>query len=122
MEEGKEGIEPPRRFSAALKNLILQEHLAHGTNLSQLARKYQVHPVTLYQWKRRVTMEERDQKEKVDYRELFEELEKTRKENQRLKKTLAELAVDKSILQDAVEILKKKHQQQKLKSRRKSSK
>jgi hypothetical protein len=40
--------------------------------------------------------------------DLFAELEKVRRENQQLKRAIADMAVGKAILEDAVEILQKK--------------
>jgi transposase-like protein len=106
--EAEVRTESPRRFGIAVKRLILQEHLHQGTSLALLARRFGVHPVTLYAWKRNLMMEDQGRKEKADFAELWSELERTRQENRQLKKAVAELAVDKSILQDAVELLKKK--------------
>lgn len=112
--------ESPRRLSLSVKRLILQEHLDLGLSVSSLARKYQVHPVTIYHWKRSYLMEQKMRKSQPSRLELVEELEKIRKENQHLKKALAEVSVDKSILQDALEIFKKRERQDKSKSSRRS--
>lgn len=111
----------PRRLSVSQKRLILQEHLVLGLNISSLARKYQVNPVTIYNWKRSHLMEEQSKKGQPTLAELKEELERIQKENVHLKKALADVSVDKSILQDALDIYKKKERKEKSKSPRRSS-
>ena len=42
----------PKRVSKNQKFLILSEHFQGGLSISELSRKYQVHAVTIYQWRR----------------------------------------------------------------------
>lgn len=98
-----------RQFSWYQKQVILKEHFDKGLSISRLARKYQIHPVTLYGWKRMFTMTKENPLPQADGDELLAEIEALKCENAHLKKTVAELVVDKSILTEAVEILKKKH-------------
>ena len=44
--------ETRKRYGYQEKRLILEEHFNSGLSLSAISRKYQVHPVTLYNWKR----------------------------------------------------------------------
>ena len=111
----------PRRLSVSQKRLILQEHLELGLSVSSLARKYGVNPVTIYSWKRSHIMEEKNRKPGPNPQALKEELECVQRENAHLKKALAEVSVDKSILQDALEIFKKKERKEKSKSPKRSS-
>ena len=111
----------PRRVSISQKRLILQQHLELGLSVSSLARKYGVHPVTIYSWKRSHVMEEKNRKSGPNPQELKEELERVQSENAHLKKALAEVSVDKSILQDALELYKKKSREMKSKSRKGST-
>lgn len=92
-------------FSLSQKRQILREHYEDGLSISALSRKHQINAVTLYSWKK-VFMSSDKVKSKAD--EQAEELERLRKENEALKKVVADLAVDKAILKEAVEILKKK--------------
>lgn len=110
-----------RRFSRSTKLSILRE-LSSGTlSHSDLARKYQIHPVTLYHWKRTMT-QKKEEPQAVDLLEMAKELERLRKENENLKMALAEVAVEKQILLTANDILKKDQRDQKLRSQRKRSK
>ena len=57
-----------------------------------------------------------------DYQHVVSELEKTKKENENLKKALGELAMEKQILQTSNEILKKRQMRKMFASQRKSLK
>ena len=95
-----------RCFTKAQKISILNELSISGISLSELARKYQISSVALYRWRRR--MEKEITPLFPDYQHVVSELEKTKKENENLKKALGELAVEKQILQTSNEILKKR--------------
>ena len=41
-----------RRFSAEVKVEILREHLDNNVSISELAKKYKVHPVMINRWKK----------------------------------------------------------------------
>jgi len=82
----------------------------------EVANKHGIHPVTLAQWKRQ--MSDRDPKMKHIQAETIaktrREKEELEKRNQRqedeirhLKKLVADLALDKEILNEAVKVLKK---------------
>lgn len=110
-----------RRYFTTAKKLQILEELKKGSlTHSDLARKYKLHPVTLYQWKR--TMSEKKLSEEIDYEQILKDYEKIKAENDQLKKAVAEMAIDKQILQTANDIYKKKYRQQQLKSPKKSSK
>jgi len=52
--------EPRRRLGYYEKRAILEEHFNLGLSLSVLSRKHQIHPVTLYSWKRSLSMVRQD--------------------------------------------------------------
>ena len=115
----KETVKVKRRcFTKAQKISILNEFNISGISLSELARKYQISSVALYRWRRKMN------KESVplfpDYQHVVSELEKTKKENEQLKKALGELAVEKQILQTSNEILKKRQMKKMFVSQKKS--
>jgi transposase-like protein len=93
-----------RVYSISQKEQILKEHLEHGLSISAISRKHQINAVTLYAWKK-MLMGSDKKKPPVDDQA---EIERLRRENEALKKTIANLAVDNSILKEANEILKKK--------------
>jgi len=72
--------------------------------MSAISRKHQISAVTLYSWKK-VLISLDKSKSAPDEKA---EIEKLKRENDALKKVVADLAVDSAILKDANEILKKK--------------
>lgn len=95
-----------RCFTKAQKISILNELNISGISLSELARKYQISSVALYRWRKKMNKE--SEPLFPDYQHIVSELEKTKQENEQLKKALGELAVEKQILQTSNEILKKR--------------
>src|SRR4051812_13702475 len=93
-----------RSYSFTQKEQILKEHFEHGLSMSAISRKHQISAVTLYSWKKMFMSSDKLKSapdEKV-------ENEKLKRENDALKKVVADLAVDNAILKEANEILKKK--------------
>ena len=109
-----------KRYSKSQKLHILNELKTGAMNHSDLARKYQIHPVTLHQWKRTLKSEKIDQD--INIEEILEENAQLKKQRDDLKKIIGELALDKKILESANEIYKKKYREKLLKSQNKSSK
>ena len=108
-----------RYFTKAQKISILNELNISGVSLSELARKYQISSVVLYRWRRRMEKEITGSAF-PDYQHIVSELEKTKQENEHLKKALGELTVEKQILQTTNEILKKRQIRQMSASPKKS--
>jgi transposase-like protein len=107
-------------FTKSKKLAILNELQSGAITHSDLARKHQVHPVTLYQWRRQMGSDKPE--EQADYQELLEENDDLKKQIELLKKAVGELAIDKQILQTANDILKKAQRRKKLGSPKRSSK
>lgn len=109
-----------RRVSATQKNLILSEHFEKGVSISELARKHQMHPITLYAWKRKMS-----QKKEViepDLSQMLAENESLRNEVKQLQAALGKSAVENQCLTDIVAFLKKKSLEDRLKKRKRLSK
>lgn len=102
-----------RSFSKEQKATILNEFFHNKCSMIEIGAKYNVDPVTLARWKR--SMSDKDPGMNHSQAKLLAELEKQKKENQLLKKLVANLSIDKEILTDAVEILKKKTEESKSK-------
>ena len=97
-----------RRYFTTAKKLQFLEELKKGSlTHSDLARKYKLHPVTLYQWKRTMGQNKSTKENQADYEELIDENIELKKELELLKKAVAEMAIDKKILQTANDIYKK---------------
>jgi transposase-like protein len=93
-----------RVYSISQKEQILKEHLEHGLSISAISRKHQINAVTLYAWKKMFMGSNKTKPASSEHAEN----ERLRRENEALKKTIADLAVDNAILKEANEILKKK--------------
>lgn len=105
-----EGIAGVRRkhFSYEQKQLILREHTEEGVSINQLSRKYQIHPITVYTWRRMINPNGNRKEPQAPVDELLRELETLKKENKKLKHVVAELSLDKACQKDIIEELKKK--------------
>ena len=79
---------------------------------------HNIHPVTLYQWKR--NMGEKPE-EKINAHELLQEIERLKKQNKQLTSALGELTLDNQCLKDLNEFLKKKQMEELLKPQKNSS-
>ena len=97
-----------RYFIKAQKVSILNDLSISGLSLSELARKYQISPVVLYKWRKKRDINQESVELFPKYKSVVSELEKTKQENEHLKRALGELAVERQILKSAIEILKKK--------------
>ena len=111
-----------RFFTKAQKVSILNEMSISGLSLSELARKYQISPVVLYKWRKKMDINQESIELVPKYQSVVSELEKTKQENEYLKKALGELAVEKQILKTANEILKKRQIRRACLSQKKLSK
>jgi transposase-like protein len=93
--------------------LILSEHFEKGVSLSELARQNQIHPITLYNWKKQMADKKKDNE--LDINEILAENEKLKKENASLKKTLGSVTHEKEVIKDINDFLKKKYREEQLK-------
>jgi len=110
-----------RQFTIWQKRLILREHVEEGLSVSLLSRKYQVHPVTIYNWKRMIDLagDPVDPHAAID--DLLAELERLKKENHRLKFAVGDLTLEKLCQQEVIDSLKKKSRDTLLETQRESS-
>lgn len=110
-----------KRFSQEKREIILNEHFSQGISIAVLARKYGVHAITLYNWKRQMNQKKTESQINLEYvQKLIEENEKLKSENQSLKAKVGELAVKNDILKDGLEIVQKKVLLKELQSPKKS--
>ena len=106
-------------FSQVKKQEILKELDKGGIHLSDLARKHDLHPMTIYKWRRDMNTFRDKTNFKID--EVFAENERLKRENEHLKRAVGELTLDKQILQTANDIFKKSQMKTKLNLLKKSS-
>jgi transposase-like protein len=110
-----------RSFTKAKKIEILREISSGSYSLSDLARKHDIHPVTIYSWKRNLR-ELMKKPEEADIAAILEENEKLKLENLSLKETVSDLAVRKRILECSIDIYKRDQLKKKLSMQKKSLK
>ena len=93
----------PKRFTKDQKTSILSEHLKEGLSISELSRKYQLSAHIIYKW-RNAMKEPQDENRKIslDTDQLLSEIEQLKRENSRLKHTVAEQALDLSTLKQGM--------------------
>ena len=108
-----------KRATIHQKHLILSDHFEKGISISELARKHQIHPVTIYNWKKQVTNKKN---EELDPKELLAEIQKLKNENTSLKKTIGTISHENVVIKDINEFLKKKHREGQLKKQKNNSK
>lgn len=111
-----------RTFSKVQKMEILREISSGSMLLSDLARKHDIHPVTIYSWKRSLRETMKKPEDVADIAELLKENERLKLEVSSLKETVSDLAVRKRIVECANDILKKAQLKKKLSLQKKSSK
>ena len=77
----KQALRTRSRFTDQEKSSILEDHFDKGIPVPVLARKHGIHPITLYNWKRK--MSESGASE-VDITAILKENERLQKENKNL--------------------------------------
>ena len=98
-----------KHFTQEKKRSIINEHYSQGISFPVLARKYGVHAITLYSWKRQMNHKKDESPINAEYiQKLIEENDKLKAENQNLKAKVGELAIKNDILKDGLEIVQKK--------------
>ena len=102
-----------KRVPKKQRFLILSEHFDSGLSISELSRKYQITPTTIYRWREKMK-QETSKKGHLDPKDLVEEIESLKQENSRLKHTVAEQALDITTLKQWNEFIKKKLRQEEL--------
>ena len=80
------------------------QYFERAVSLSELSRKYQISPVVLYKWRKKMDINQESVELVPKYQSVVSELEKAKQENEYLKKALGELAIEKQILKTAIEI------------------
>jgi transposase-like protein len=98
-----------KHFTQEKKQLIINEHYSQGISITVLARKYGVHAITLYNWKRQMNHKKDQSPINAEYiQKLIEENDKLKSEVQTLKAKVGDLTIKNDILKDGLEIVQKK--------------
>ena len=98
-----------KHFTQEKKQLIINEHYSQGISITVLARKYGVHAITLYNWKRQMNQKKDKSPINAEYiQKLIEENDRLKAENQNLKAKVGDLTIKNDILKDGLEVVQKK--------------
>lgn len=98
-----------KHFTQEKRRLIIKEHFSEGISIPVLARKYGVHAITLYNWKRQMNHKKNESPIDADFiQKLIEENDRLKSENQNLKAKVGDLTIKNDILKDGLEIVQKK--------------
>ena len=98
-----------KHFTQQKKQFIVNEHYSSGISLPVLARKYGVHAITLYSWKRQMNHKKEESPINLEYiQKLIEENDQLKSEVQTLKAKVGDLSIKNDILKDGLEIVQKK--------------
>lgn len=98
-----------KHFTQQKKEMIVQEHYSTGLSVPVLARKYGIHAITLYGWKRQMNHKKKQTEVDPEFiQKLVEENDHLRDENKNLLSKVGDLSIRVDILKDAVEIAQKK--------------
>ena len=98
-----------KHFTQQKKQFIVNEHYSSGISIPVLARKYGVHAITLYSWKRQMNHKKEESPINLEYiQKLIEENDQLKSEVQTLKAKVGDLTIKNDILKDGLEIVQKK--------------
>ena len=112
-----------KHFTQEKKRLIVKEHLSTGLSIPVLARKYGIHAITLYGWKR--SMNDKKVPSEIDpeyIKKLIEENDELKSEVHSLKAKVGDLSIRNDILKDGLDYAQKKAILKALESPKKSKK
>lgn len=108
-------------FTREKKQQIVKEHYSQGISIPVLARKYGVHAITLYSWKRQMNSKKTDTQIDPEFiQKLIEENDRLKNENKDLMAKVGKLTIKNDILKDGLEIAQKKAILKELQSPKKS--
>jgi transposase-like protein len=117
-----EKVQCRRHFSRDEKQRILDEHRHQKIAISELARKYKINAITIYQWKRTMAEETKNPYLKNTVEDLLAQIRDLKKEAVQKDKVISKLSVSVEILNEALEISKKREILNQLSSPKKSKK
>ena len=113
------GIKSRQQFTKQERINILEELSMSSMSISRFAEAKGIHPVTIHQWKRKMSSNQNKPESNEDIKEAKQEIERLNLENENLKKALADMAIDNQIYKAHTQVLKKKYKEQQLSKKRK---
>ena len=118
-------IRKRKSFTMKQRSDILNELYSSGMTVTALARKHEIHPVTIHNWKQimlKKTTKKRSKKPTShdnDLTEVMSENQSLKEQLDNLKKAFADISIDNQILKTYNNELKKSYLEAKLKKRKK---
>ena len=118
-------IRKRKSFTMKQRSDILNELCSSGMTVTALARKHEIHPVTIHNWKQimlKKTTKKRSKKPTShdnDLTEVMSENQSLKEQLDNLKKAFADISIDNQILKTYNNELKKSYLEAKLKKRKK---
>lgn len=109
-----------KRVPKKQRFMILSEHFNDGLSISELSRKYQIQPATIYKWREKMKKEAKQPS--LDSKQLLEEIKHLKQENSLLKETVTQQALDITTLKQFNEFVKKKQEEERQSMRKGSLK
>ena len=106
-------------FTQAERIKVLDELSISNLSVTKFAEWIGIHPVTIHQWKRKMSSTNNNTNSNEDVKEILSENEKLKIENENLKKALADMAIDNQIHKAHNQVLKKKYKDQQSKKQKK---
>ena len=112
-----------KHFTQEKKELIVKEHFSSGISIPVLARKYGIHAITLYGWKRNMNEKKEPSEMNPEYvKKIIRENDKLKSEVHSLKAKIGDLSIRNDILQEGIDFVQKKAILKALESPKKSKK
>ena len=102
------GVQKRRRFSTSQKIAMVQEAMEPGKSVSYVARKYDVSPSQLFNWRRRMTEGGKEAIKADDDVVAAAEVRELKKQIRELQRVLGKKTLENEILRDAVQLAHEK--------------
>ena len=102
------GVQKRRRFSTSQKIAMVQEAMEPGKSVSYVARKYDVSPSQLFNWRLRMTEGGKEAIKADDDVVAAAEVRELKKQIRELQRVLGKKTLENEILRDAVELAHEK--------------
>ena len=98
---------------------ILEELSMSNLSIIQFAESKGIHPVTIHQWKRKMSSTNKNSQPSEDLKDAQLEVQELNSQVENLKKALADMAIENQIHKAHNQVLKKKYKDQQSKKQKK---
>lgn len=108
-----------KHFTQEQRINLLDELSISNLTITQFAESKGLHPVTVHQWKRKMSSDNKGSLPNKDLKEAQLEVQELNTQVENLKKALADMAIENQIHKAHNQVLKKKYKDQKSKKQKK---